>query len=41
MFSFFWTIAQNFEIFKNDIFDCKVLWMVVTGEWSSVGFFVL
>ena len=20
-------------------FDCKVLWMVVKGEWNSVGFF--
>ena len=26
MFSFE-IIAENFEIFENDIFDCKVLWM--------------
>ena len=25
----------------NDIFDCKVLWMVGEGEWNSVGFFLL
>ena len=34
-------IAENFEVFVNDIFDCKVLWMVDKGEWNSVGFFVL
>ena len=34
-------IAKNFEAFENDIFYCKVLWMVVEGEWNSVGFFVL
>ena len=28
-------------VFENDIFDCKVLWMVGKGEWNSVGFFVL
>ena len=22
-------IAENFELFENDIFDCKVLWMVL------------
>ena len=27
MFSF-GIIAENFEVFENDIFDCKVLWMV-------------
>ena len=27
MFSF-GIIAQNFEVFENDIFDSKVLWMV-------------
>ena len=37
----FGIIAENFEVFKNDIFDCKVLWMVGKGEWNSVGFFVL
>ena len=41
MFSF-GIIAENFEVFKNDIFDCKVLWMVGDeGEWNSVVFFVL
>ena len=39
MFSF-GIIAENFEVFENDIFDCKVLWMVGNGEWNSVGFFV-
>ena len=37
----FGIIAENFEVFENDIFDCKVLWMVGKGEWHSVGFFVL
>ena len=37
----FGIIAENFEVFENDIFDCKVLWMVGKGEWNSVGFFVL
>ena len=27
MFSF-GIIAQNFEVFENDVFYCKVLWMV-------------
>ena len=40
MFSF-GIIAQDFEDFENDIFHCKVLWMVSEGEWNSVGFFVL
>ena len=40
MFSF-GIIAENFEVFVNDIFDCKVLWMVGKGEWNSAGFFVL
>ena len=31
-------IAENFKVFVNDIFDCKVLWMVGEGEWNSVGF---
>ena len=30
MFSF-GIIAENFEVFENDIFDCKVLWIV--GFW--------
>ena len=30
-----------FEVFENDIFDCKVLWVVGKCEWNSVGFFVL
>ena len=33
-------ITKNLEVFDNDIFDCKVLWMVGEGEWNSVGFFV-
>ena len=37
----FGVIAENFEAFENDIFDCKVLWMLGKGEWNSVGFFVL
>ena len=37
----FGVIAENFEVFENDIFDCKVLWVVGKCEWNSVGFFVL
>ena len=37
----FGIIAENFEVFENDTYDCKVLWMVGEGEWNSVGFFVL
>ena len=37
----FGIITENFEVFENGIFDCKVLWMVGEGEWNSVGFFVL
>ena len=37
----FGIIAENFEVFENDNFDCKVLWLVSRGEWNSVGFFVL
>ena len=37
----FGIIAENFEVFENDIFDCKVLWVVGKCEWNSVGFFVL
>ena len=40
MFSF-GIIAENFEVFEKDIFDCEVLWMVAEGEWNSVGFFDL
>ena len=40
MFSF-WIIADNFEVFENDIFDNKVLWMASGVEWNSLGFFVL
>ena len=36
----FGIIAENFEVFENDIFDCKVLWVVGKFEWNSVGFFV-
>ena len=39
MFSFR-IIAENFEVFENDIFDYKVLWMVGEGKWNSVGFSV-
>ena len=31
MFSF-GIIAENFEVFENDIFDSKVLWMVGKGN---------
>ena len=34
-------IAENFKVFENDMFYCKVLWMVGEGEWKSVVFFVL
>ena len=34
-------VAENFELFDNDTFDCKVLWKLGQGEWNSVGFFVL
>ena len=34
-------IAENFEVFENDIFDCKVLCMVGEGEWNSIGFSAL
>ena len=40
MFSF-GIIAENFEVFENDIFDGKIWRMVGEGEWNSVGFFVL
>ena len=40
MFSF-GIIGENFVVFENDIFDCKVSWMVGKGECNSVGFFVL
>ena len=36
-----WIITDKFEVFENDIFDCKVLWVVGKCEWNSVGFFVL
>ena len=34
-------ISENFEVFENYIFDCKVLWIVGEAAWNSVGFFVL
>ena len=37
----FGIIAENFEVFENYIFDCKVLWVVGKCEWNSVGFLVL
>ena len=40
MFSF-GIIAENLEVFENDTFDWKVLWIVGEGEGNSVGFFVL
>ena len=41
LFSFGIIAENDFEVFENDIFDWKVLWMVGKGEWNSVGFFVL
>ena len=32
----FGIIAENFEVFENDNFTSKVLWMVGKGEWNSV-----
>ena len=40
MFSF-GIIVEEIEVFENDIFDYKILWMVGKSEWNSVGFFVL
>ena len=37
----FGIIAENFEVFENDNFAFKVLWIVGNGSWNSVGFFVL
>ena len=37
----FGIIAENVEGFENNIFNCKVLWLVSKCEWNSVGFFVL
>ena len=37
----FGIVAENFEVFEDDIFYCKVLRMVGEGQWYSVGFFVL
>ena len=34
MFSF-GIIAENFEVFENDIFYCKVLWVVGKCEWNA------
>ena len=31
MFSFV-IIAENFEVFENNIFNCKVLWVVGEGR---------
>ena len=39
MFSF-GIIAEKFEVFEKDIFDCKVLGVGVKGEWNFVGFLV-
>ena len=30
----FGIIAENFEVFENDVFDCKVLWVVGKCEWN-------
>ena len=38
MFSF-GNIAENFEIFENDIFECMVLWIVGKGGILSVSSF--
>ena len=42
MFSF-GIIAENFEVSENDIFDCKVLWVVGKCEWilSVSSFYVV
>ena len=37
----FGVIAENFEVFYNDTFNCRVLWNLGKGEWNSAGFFVL
>ena len=34
-------LRRILKFYGNDIFDCKVLWMVGEGEWNSVGFFGL
>ena len=34
-------IAEDFEVFENYFFYCKVLWMIGEAVWNSVGFFVL
>ena len=34
-------IAENFEVFENDNFHCRVLWIVIEDEWISVGVLVL
>ena len=37
------SLQRIFEVFENDIFDCKILWLVGDGEiqGNSVAFFVL
>ena len=35
------SLRRILNFFENNIFDCKVLWIVGKGEWKSVGFFVL
>ena len=35
MFSF-GIIAENFEVFENYIFDCKVWWMVGKGSFCEL-----
>ena len=35
------SLRRILKVFENHIFDCKVLWMVGKGEWTSVAFFVL
>ena len=35
------SLLRILKVFENDIFDCKVLWVVGKCEWNSVGFFVL
>ena len=37
----FGIIVENFEVFENDNFAFKFLWIVGYGEWNSVDFFVL
>ena len=41
MFVQFRDHCGEFEVFEEEMFDCKVLWMEDEGQWNSLGFFVL